>query len=107
MVDLIYHPGITVSEKLPLARYLPRLPEKAAVAWLENNIPKGSWVIDPFGASPQLAIEIAQAGYRLMVAVNNPIGRFLLEMAASPPSKDEMQAALKAEMNYFNFKTVK
>lgn len=94
MADLIYHSGIMISEKLPLARYLPRLPQKATVTWLENNIPKGSWVIDPFGASPQLAIEIAQAGYRLMVAVNNPIGRFLLEMAASPPKNNEMLAAL-------------
>jgi hypothetical protein len=56
----------------------------------------GSWVIDPFGASPQLALEAARSGYRVLVAANNPIARFLIEFAATPPSVDEMKAALAA-----------
>ncbi|MFN2145097.1 MAG: hypothetical protein ACK2T7_07070, partial [Anaerolineales bacterium] len=54
----------------------------------------GSWIIDPFGACPQLAAEIARTGCRLLVAANNPISRFLIEVTANPPSTEEMRAAL-------------
>jgi hypothetical protein len=94
MDSLIYRPGEVSQENVPLARYLPRLPRGTASNWLQEHIPPGSWVIDPFGACPQLAVEIAQAGYRLIVSANNPVNRFLLEMAANPPTYDQMQAAL-------------
>jgi hypothetical protein len=51
-------------------------------------------VLDPFGAAPDVAIEAAQSGYRLLVAANNPVARFLLEIAAKPPSREDLQAAL-------------
>jgi hypothetical protein len=51
-------------------------------------------VLDPLGASPQLAVEIAAHGYRTLVAVNNPVTRFLLELAAQPPSQADLRAAL-------------
>jgi len=35
-------------------------------------------------------------GYRVLVAVNNPIARFLLEVFTNPPLKGELQAALAA-----------
>ncbi len=54
----------------------------------------GAWVLDPFGASPRLAVEMARAGYRVLVAVNNPVIRFQLDLAAAPPSKSDLQAAL-------------
>jgi len=54
----------------------------------------GAWVLDPFGASPRLAVEMARAGYRVLVAVNNPVTRFLLDLAAAPPPRSELQAAL-------------
>lgn len=91
---LVFHPGPVSIENAPLGRYLPRLPQGAAAAWLRENLPPGSWVIDPFGASPQLAVEAAQAGYRILVAANNPIAHFMIEMAASPPPASEMSAAL-------------
>jgi hypothetical protein len=81
------HPG-------PLGRYLPPLPEGVAAAWLKANLPPGSWVIDPFGSAPRLALEAARAGYRVLAAANNPIARFLLELYANPPSQDELRAAL-------------
>jgi hypothetical protein len=77
-----------------LARYLPPFPDGVVSAWLESQIPKGSWVIDPFGASPHSVLEAAQAGYRVLVAVNNPVARFLLEFAAHRASQAELQAAL-------------
>jgi hypothetical protein len=54
----------------------------------------GSWVLDPFGFSPRLALEAARAGYRVLVTVNNPITRFLLEMSARPASETDFKAAL-------------
>ena len=93
--NLIYLPQGAVHNQAVLERFLPRLPDGAAARWLEMNIPqKGQWVIDPFGASPQLALEAARAGYRVMVISNNPITRFLLKMTATPPTPEEMQAAL-------------
>ncbi len=38
-----------------------------------------SWVLDPFGLSPALDLEIAQNGNKVFVCVNNPITRILLE----------------------------
>lgn len=87
-------PGEPWGSTEPLARYLPRLDRGIIKTWLKDNISMGSWVIDPFGATPRLAIEAAQAGYRVLVAANNPITRFILEMAARSPSREELQAGL-------------
>ncbi len=51
-------------------------------------------MLDPFGFSPRLALEAARAGYRVLVTVNNPVTRFLLEMSAQPPSETDFKAAL-------------
>jgi hypothetical protein len=50
--------------------------------------------LDPFGFSPRLPVEAARAGYRVLVTVNNPITRFLLELSADPPSEADFKAAL-------------
>ncbi|MEJ2758451.1 MAG: hypothetical protein P8046_08240, partial [Anaerolineales bacterium] len=93
--NLVYLTQGNAQRQAVLERYLPRLHYGAAAHWLNATLPqKGTWIIDPFGASPQLALEAAQAGYRILVISNNPITRFLLEMMATPPSKEEMQAAL-------------
>jgi hypothetical protein len=91
---MAFRPGSEQVDPRPLARFLPRLPGGVVSGWLKDNLPPGSWVIDPFGASPQLCVEAANAGYRVLVAANNPIGRFLIEMAAAPPDAEGMQAAL-------------
>lgn len=87
-------PGPLPPAARPLNRYLPALPGGAAAGWLAERLPPGSWVVDPFGASPRTAIEAARAGYRVLVAANNPIARFLLELHASPPSEAELRQAL-------------
>ena len=89
-------PGEPIAPSEPLGRYLPRLPLGASIQWLQENIPPHSWVLAPFGASPHLALEAAQAGYRVLVITSNPIIRFLLESKATPPQPEDMQAALAA-----------
>ncbi len=102
---LPYLPGHPPSKPEPLARYLPPLPEGIATRWLNIHDPKttnqgiksdagGNWLLDPFGTSPGLAVEMARSGYRVLVAANNPVSRFLLEMAANPPSEEELRSVL-------------
>ncbi|MEN4010729.1 MAG: hypothetical protein AB1453_14195 [Chloroflexota bacterium] len=81
---------------MPLGRYLPPLPAGVISAWLRANVAPGSWVLDPIGAHPQLALEAARAGYRVLVASNNPVLSFLTEILAAAPPRDEFESALAA-----------
>ena len=99
MDSFVYIPGDEPEKTAPLARYLPPIPEGVAAAFLAQHSglsepERGAWILDPLGASPRLAAEIASHGYRVLVAVNNPVTRFLLEMAANPPSQANLRAAL-------------
>jgi hypothetical protein len=87
-------PGKMPTQPGPLARFLPPIPEGVAGAWLLERFEPGGWVLDPFGASPRLAAEAAHAGFRILVAANNPIERFLLEITSDPPTESELRAAL-------------
>lgn len=55
-----------------------------------------SRVLDPFGASPRLVREAAEHGCSVVVAVNNPITRFLLRHTLRPFRAEELQSALAA-----------
>ena len=89
-----YFPGGLLETPSPLGRFLPPMPDGLARAFLATlNIP-GAWVLDPFGASPRLAVEMARAGQRVLVAAGNPVSRFLLDLAAHPPKEADLQAAL-------------
>ncbi len=87
-------PGSTEALSFPLQRFYPPINRGVVQSWLAANVARDEWVLDPFGASPQVALEAAQAGYKVLVAANNPITRFLLEMLAKPPKVEEFQAAL-------------
>jgi hypothetical protein len=87
-------PGKTPANPGPLARYLPPLPDGIASTWLSEKLPRGSWVLDPFGAAPRLALEAARAGYRVLVSANNPVSRKLVEMGARASAQSEYRAAL-------------
>ncbi len=100
MESLPYIPGLEAAEPGPLSRFLPPLEEGTVSAWLLQHPLQGpeagnnpAWLIDPFGFSPRLAVEAARAGYRILVTVNNPITRFLIEMAANPPGEADFTAA--------------
>ncbi|HCC79719.1 MAG: hypothetical protein A2X25_09095 [Chloroflexi bacterium GWB2_49_20] len=79
----------------PLNRFLPIIPTGVAQTYLSDlKIQPGSYILDPFGTSSRLVMEMARAGFRVLTAVNNPITRFLMEMAADPPSRADLQSAL-------------
>jgi len=87
-------PGQPPNEVLPLSRYLPPLPAEMAGNWLRQKLPPGSWLLDPLAATPALALEVAQHGYRMLVTSNNPVISFMLEELASSPQIGDFQAAL-------------
>ena len=77
-----------------LSRFLPPIPEGIASNWIADNLEKGSWVLDPFGTSPEFSLEIARAGCKVLVSSNNPIARFMLELGVNPPKVEDLQSAL-------------
>jgi hypothetical protein len=93
-LDLPFIAGKLPVGSLPLSRYLPPVPPDIARTWLSSHSPAGSWILDPFGAQPHLAVEMARAGYKVLVAANNPIASFMLETLASAPRSDDLRAAL-------------
>ena len=92
--NIAYLPGRQRKKQVLLNRFLPPLPENIASSWLKNNLPQGSWLIDPLGASPQLSLEAARTGYRVLVIAKNPVIRFLLDLFADPPNEAELRTAL-------------
>jgi hypothetical protein len=88
--------GSGIFPSLPLERYLPRLPVGSLREWLNTHVPAGAWVLDPLGLHPQVALEAAQAGYRVLVACNHPLLAFLLQNLAAGPGGDAFRKALAA-----------
>ena len=89
-----YIPGMSPADPGPLSRFMPPLEEGTVAAWLPAHAGTSGWVLDPFGFAPRLPLEAARLGYRVLVTANNPITRFLLEMAARPPDESDFKAAL-------------
>ncbi len=88
-------PGDKPAKTEPLGRFLPVLPAGVVQDYLlESKIQPGAYILDPFGASSRMVMEMARSGYRVLTAVNNPITRFLMEMAASPPTRADLQSVL-------------
>ena len=92
--SLPYISGGRTDSSGPLNRFLPPVPEATARAFTAGlNLP-GAWVLDPLAASPRMAVEMARAGQRVLVTAGNPVSRFLLDLAAHPPTLTDLQAAL-------------
>lgn len=95
-IERPFIPAVLPAPTLPVSRYLPPLPEGMIARWLTENVPPNTWVLDPFGSTPLTALEAARAGYRILVASNNPILSFMLEILASAPPSSEFEAAISA-----------
>jgi hypothetical protein len=87
-------PGAGETTSFPLGRFLPPVTTGTTAAWLKENVPPGSWILDPIGFTPVLALEAARAGYFVLVACNNPVINLMFEVLASAPGKETMQSAL-------------
>ncbi|GAB4402955.1 MAG: hypothetical protein OHK0052_26100 [Anaerolineales bacterium] len=78
-----------------LTRFLPPLTPTDLDALLPSlPAPEHGWILDPFGASPWLAVQLAQHGYNVLVSAHNPIARFLLHAQARPPTQADLRLAL-------------
>ncbi|MDW8278859.1 MAG: hypothetical protein RMJ85_12645 [Anaerolineales bacterium] len=77
-----------------LSRFLPLGISGMTAEFLEQYAPTARWILDPFGSAPEVAVEAARLGKNVLVAVNNPILRFLLELATNPLSSSELRSAL-------------
>lgn len=97
--DMPFISGEKDNIELPLGRFLPELAPGVVASWLGDNVVAGSWVLDPMGVTPWLALEAASAGYRVLVCCNNPIIEFMLAVLASAPQKTDFQSVISALLN--------
>jgi hypothetical protein len=93
-MEMVFPAGRSAHPAGPLARFMPPLDEGMAAEALTGFGQKGDLVLDPFGASPRLAVEAARAERAVIVAANNPVTRFVLRQRAMQPALATMHAAL-------------
>lgn len=93
-MNVSYPVGVASPQPSPLARFLPPLDEGSVKRAIVDREWEGRLILDPFGVSPRLALEAAQTGVAVVVAVNNPITRFVLKHSLIPFRVNELQAAL-------------
>ncbi len=93
-LSIPFQVGNNFEGAIPLQRYLPPLPADMAGSWARASFPPGSWLLDPLGAHPRLALEAASQGFRVLVASNNPILTLMLEVLASAPVEMSFQSVI-------------
>ncbi len=82
------------TQALPLERYFPPYQEGMVRNWLSAYANPGDYLLDPFGQNPFTSLELARAGFRVLVSANNPIAAFVLRVLASAPSAELINSAL-------------
>ena len=87
-------PGMIPERSLPLERYFPPFKEGMVRNWVRQYASPGSYILDPFGQNPFTALELARAGYRVLVSANNPIAAFTLTVLAGAPTAEMVSQAL-------------
>jgi hypothetical protein len=92
--DLFYPPGYPIEQAGPLERFLPPLEDSSVSRVLREMGNPDDLVIDPFGISPRLIVEAAQADRAVLVAVNNPVTRFVAQLRVNPLHRSDLQTAL-------------
>jgi hypothetical protein len=86
--------GDSLHGKTPLDRYLPAIPPGMLPELISGEISPGGMVLDPFGSSPTAILEVARAGYRVIVACNNPILAHMLRVLAGAYPKEHFSRIL-------------
>jgi hypothetical protein len=93
-MDMPFFPGRKLHPPEPLAVFLPPFYEGVGAEFLRRLGKQGKRVVDPFGQSPALALELARNGAALLVAASNPVIRALLALQADPPPAHQIRALL-------------
>ena len=89
-----YFSGLENTINLPLDRFLPPYQSGMLTGMLQYQGIKEGWILDPLGNQPLAAIELAQSGFQVFVACNNPILARIFEVLCLAPGYSEFQAAL-------------
>ncbi len=92
---LVYIQSAGVPQELPFDRFLPLDPPGMVSRWLHLNVPPGATILDPMGASPRAVLEAAAAGYRVLVACNNPVTAFEIRVLARAPLVAEFNSVIR------------
>lgn len=79
----MYIPGYS-PQPFPLARHLPPLAAGVVAAYAEQFTAPGDIVIDPFGQSPRVPLELARLGRKVIVATHNPVLRLVTAATLDP-----------------------
>ena len=93
-MDMPFFPGRKLTPQEPMAVFLPPFYEGVGTEFLRRLGQQGKRVVDPFGQSPALALELAHNGAALLVATPNPVIRALLGLQADPPPADLIRSVL-------------
>lgn len=92
--DLSFPPGEVLERPGAIRRFLPPLESGLVKRALNELGGDPGLIIDPFGVSPMLAAEVAEAGSALLLASNNPISRFIIRQELQPIPQGNLQSAL-------------
>jgi hypothetical protein len=93
-MDMPFCPGRKLDPPEPLAVFLPPYYEGVGAEFLRRLGKRGKRVVDPFGQSPALALELARGGAALLVAASNPVLRALTGLQADPPAPELIRSVL-------------
>lgn len=93
-MDIPFIPGWPAPKAGPLSRFLPPLADGVAAHHVERHTRPGGLVLDPFGASPLVAVEAALLGRAALVTAHNPIARSMLQLAALSPQPATLRGVL-------------
>ena len=89
-----YFSGKKPQPIMVMDRYLPPYPMDSLIDMLHYIGIEDGWVLDPIGNQPLSAIELAQAGYKVLVTCNNPIVGRIIQVICHGYQKSQFQAAI-------------
>jgi hypothetical protein len=84
-MDMPFFPGRRLEISEPLAVFLPPYSEGTGAEFLRRLGKPEARIVDPFGQSPALALELARSGAAVLLASPNPVLRAILALQADPP----------------------
>ncbi len=89
-----YFSGKKTQPIMVLDRFLPPYPTESLIDMLHYIGIEDGWVLDPIGNQPLSAIELAQAGFKVLVTCNNPIVSRIMQVLCYGYQKSQFQAAI-------------